>query len=99
MYSIHPSHKMRYSDSSIVDAVCEYCHEGDPSTGTNAALAYPCFGTSYYIERVESPTTPYTAYGYYLKDGKKIRCVSPVFYSEKEAKAWRHSPESVNVHD
>lgn len=43
---IHGSHKMRYSNSSVLNGRCELCDEGDPASGTNPNLSLPCKGKS-----------------------------------------------------
>lgn len=38
----HDSHKMRYTDSSYGDEICDNCMELDPCTHTNEKLVQPC---------------------------------------------------------
>ena len=40
----HRTHKMRYSDSSVYDEVCERCGQADPALWTNPKLEEPCKG-------------------------------------------------------
>jgi hypothetical protein len=38
----HSTHKMRYSDSSYYDEICDACMQPDPNTHTNVKLTEPC---------------------------------------------------------
>jgi len=38
----HPTHRMRYSDSSQYDFICDECMEPDPVHAENPKLAEPC---------------------------------------------------------
>lgn len=42
----HPSHKMRSTDLSTADFICDVCMHVDPTTHTNPALLEPCMGTT-----------------------------------------------------
>lgn len=44
MNDIHPSHKMRFSDSSYYDEICDVCSQPDWCTKTNPELYKPCKG-------------------------------------------------------
>jgi hypothetical protein len=40
--SVHSTHKMRYSDSSYYDEICDACMQPDLNTHTNVKLTEPC---------------------------------------------------------
>ena len=43
---IHESHKMRYSDSSCYDEICDLCMQPDWCTKENKKLIYKCKGNT-----------------------------------------------------
>lgn len=43
---IHPSHKVRFSDASTFDLICEKCGAHDNVPGDWGDLEYPCKGDS-----------------------------------------------------
>lgn len=42
MFGPHPSHEIRFSDSSFYDEICKNCGAHDEVPGGWGALAYPC---------------------------------------------------------